>query len=128
MTTYCDTAPGHPFHGPYHDKEYGFPVTDESILLERLSLEIFQAGLSWLIVLKKREGFKIAFKDFDVETVAAFTNNDVERLLKDTSIIRNRKKLKPSSTMHSKSLRFETAMAVLPRGSSTIIRWPKRNG
>ena len=93
MTTYCDTAPGHPFHGPYHDKEYGFPVTDESILLERLSLEIFQAGLSWLIVLKKREGFKIAFKDFDVETVAAFTNNDVERLLKDTSIIRNRKKI-----------------------------------
>ena len=92
MTTYCDTAPGHPFHGPYHDKEYGFPVTDESILFERLSLEIFQAGLSWLIVLKKREGFKIAFKDFDVETVAAFTNNDVERLLKDTTIIRNRKK------------------------------------
>ena len=68
MTTYCETAPGHPFHGPYHDKEYGFPATDESILFERLSLEIFQAGLSWLIVLKKREGFKIAFKNFDVET------------------------------------------------------------
>ena len=64
MTTYCDTARGHPIHGPYHDKEYGFPVTDESILFERLLLEIFQAGLSWLIVLKKREGFKIAFKDY----------------------------------------------------------------
>ena len=76
-----DIAPGHPFHGPYHDKEYGFPATDESILFERLSLEIFQAGLSWLIVLKKREGFKIAFKDFDVGQLATFTDDDVERLL-----------------------------------------------
>ena len=91
--TYCDTAPGHSLHGPYHDTEYGFPVTDESILFERLVLEIFQAGLSWLIVLKKREGFRIAFENFDVERVAAFVDHDVERLLQDTSIIRNRKKI-----------------------------------
>ena len=93
MTTYCDTAPEHPLHGPYHDTEYGFPVNDESMLFERLVLEIFQAGLSWLLVLTKREGFKIAFKDFDVEKVAVFTDHDVERLMQDTSIIRNRKKI-----------------------------------
>ena len=93
MTTYCVTAPGHPLHGPYHDTEYGFPVIDESILFERLVLEIFQAGLSWLIVLTKREGFKIAFENFHVESVAAFTDHDVKRLLNDTSIIRNRKKI-----------------------------------
>ena len=57
MTTYCDTAPGHPFHGPYHDTEYGFPTADESVLFERLVLEINQAGLSWLTVLKKRAAF-----------------------------------------------------------------------
>ena len=93
MTTYCDTAPGHPLHGPYHDTEYGFPVNEETILFERLLLEIFQAGLSWSIILTKRPGFKLAFKHFDVEKVAAFTDNDVERLLQDTSIIRNRKKI-----------------------------------
>ena len=51
MTTYCDVAPGHPFHGPYHDTEYGFPIENESELFERLTLEIFQAGLSWLCLL-----------------------------------------------------------------------------
>lgn len=50
MSWYCDIAPGHAVHGPYHDLEYGFPATDETVLLERLSLEIFQAGLSWLLV------------------------------------------------------------------------------
>ena len=54
MSSYCDSAPGHPIHGPYHDTEYGFPLADEAGLFERLSLEIFQAGLSWEIVLKKR--------------------------------------------------------------------------
>ena len=93
MTTYCEIAPGHPFHGPYHDTEYGFPINKDSDLFERLTLEIFQAGLSWLIVLKKRPGLKIAFENFDVDQVSGFDDHDFERLKKDPSIIRNRLKI-----------------------------------
>lgn len=93
MAWYCDTAPGHPFHGPYHDEEYGFPLEGEAELFERLSLEIFQAGLSWLLVLKKREGMRTAFEGFDVDTVAAYGEAEKERLLKDAGIIRNRLKI-----------------------------------
>lgn len=93
MSWYCDAAPGHPFHGPYHDSEYGFPLSDEAGLFERLSLEIFQAGLSWLTVLKKRPATVAAFDGFDVDTVAAYGTADVERLLADAGIIRNRLKI-----------------------------------
>jgi DNA-3-methyladenine glycosylase I len=93
MSAYCDTAPGHPWHGPYHDTEYGFPLTGDAQLLERLSLEIFQAGLSWLIVLKKRTAIHDAFKGFEIETVSTFDSNDIDRLLADSSIIRNRRKI-----------------------------------
>ncbi len=90
---YCDVAPGHPVHGPYHDTEYGFPLTDEAGLFERLCLEIFQAGLSWEIVLKKRVGTVQAFDGFQVDRVAAYGPDDVERLLADARIIRNRRKI-----------------------------------
>lgn len=93
MTSYCDAAPGHPFHGPYHDTEYGFPVDDESVLFERLVLEINQAGLSWLTILKKREGFRAAFEGFDPRHVAGYGEEDRARLLSDASIIRNRLKV-----------------------------------
>ena len=93
MSSYCDIAPGHPLHGPYHDTEYGFPLTDEAALLERLSLEIFQAGLSWLIILKKRPTIVAAFDGFDVERVAAYGEGDKKRLLADAGIIRNRRKV-----------------------------------
>ncbi len=93
MTTYCDTAPGHPFHGPYHDTEYGFPTTDEAVLFERLVLEINQAGLSWLTVLKKRAAFFAAFEGYDVDRVAAYGEADRARLLGDAAIIRNRLKV-----------------------------------
>ncbi len=91
--SYCKIAPGHEFHGPYHDTEYGFPSRDERVLHERLALEIMQAGLSWLIVLKKRRGLNDAFRDFDVDKVAAFGARDVKRLLGDATIIRNRLKI-----------------------------------
>lgn len=91
--SYCAAAPGHPFHGPYHDREYGFPVDDEAQLFERMALEINQAGLSWLTVLKKREAFRAAFEGFDVDTVAGFGKREVNRLLKDAGIIRNRLKI-----------------------------------
>ena len=93
MTSYCDFASGHPFHGPYHDHEYGFPVTDDDRLFERLVLEINQAGLSWLTILKKREHFRKAFDDFSIARVARFTEKRREKLLADPGIIRNRLKI-----------------------------------
>ena len=93
MSWYCDSAPGHPFHGPYHDDEYGFPIEDEAALFERLALEIMQAGLSWLIVLKKRQGMAAAFDGFDVDRVASYGEADTARLLADAGIIRNRRKV-----------------------------------
>lgn len=91
--TYCDVAPGHPYHGPYHAKEYGFPIRDDSRLFERLALEINQAGLSWLTILKKRENFHAAFDGFDVERVAAYGKRARSRLLRDPGIIRNELKI-----------------------------------
>jgi len=91
--SYCDIAPGHPFHGPYHDDEYGFPIADDNALFERLVLEINQAGLSWLTILKKRENFRAAFAHFDIDRVARFTDKRRERLLNDAGIIRNRLKI-----------------------------------
>ena len=61
MTSYCESAPGHPLHGPYHDREYGFPAREEPVLFERMVLEINQAGLSWELMLKKRAAFRAAF-------------------------------------------------------------------
>ncbi len=90
---YCRIAPSHPFHGPYHGTEYGFPAREDSVLFERLALEINQAGLSWLTVLKKRAAFNAAFKGFDVDTVAAFGARDVQRLMADAGIVRNRLKI-----------------------------------
>ena len=91
--TYCGAAPGHPHHGPYHDNEYGFPSNDDRVLFERLVLEINQAGLSWLTILKKREAFRAAFDGFDIDRVAAYGETERARLLADAGIIRNRLKV-----------------------------------
>jgi DNA-3-methyladenine glycosylase I len=93
MTTYCDVAPSHEWHGPYHNKEYGFPLEDDAALFERLMLEINQAGLSWLTILKKREAFRWAYGGFDPAVVAAYGARDRKRLLGDAGIIRNRLKV-----------------------------------
>ncbi len=93
MSWYCDIAPGHPVHGPYHDQEYGVPESGEAVLMERLALEIMQAGLSWEITLKKRPGLYAAFKGFAVDKVARMGEADILRLLGDASIIRNRRKI-----------------------------------
>ena len=93
MSTYCEIAPDDPWHGPYHDTEYGFPTRDDSVLFERLVLEINQAGLSWLTVLKKRAAFRAAFDGFDPASVAAYGAAERERLLGDAGIIRNRAKV-----------------------------------
>jgi len=98
-TTYCEAAQGHPVHGPYHDTEYGFPLNGEAELFERLVLEINQAGLSWLTILKKRDAFRAAYAGFDVDRVAAFDEGDIARLLADPGIIRNR--LKVQAAIHN---------------------------
>ncbi len=92
--SYCSIARGHPFHGPYHDREYGFPIRSDAALLERLALEINQAGLSWLTMLTKRENFRCAFDGFDPETVAAYGPREEKRLLADAGIVRNRLKVR----------------------------------
>lgn len=93
MSTYCSFAPGHPLHGPYHDHEYGFPLADEDALFERLILEINQAGLSWELMLKRRESFRRAYGGFSIATVAGYGKLDVARLLADPGVIRNRLKV-----------------------------------
>jgi DNA-3-methyladenine glycosylase I len=94
MPNYCDYAPDDPVHQSYHATEYGFPTTDESVLMERLAMEIFQAGLSWGLILKKRAATFVAFDGFKIDKVAAYSDADVARLLDDAGIIRNRLKVK----------------------------------
>jgi DNA-3-methyladenine glycosylase I len=82
-----------PLYRAYHDDEWGRPVRDERGLFERISLEAFQSGLSWLTILRKRDGFRAAFANFDPEVVARFGEDDIARLLADTGIVRNRAKV-----------------------------------
>jgi DNA-3-methyladenine glycosylase I len=82
-----------PEYVAYHDEEWGRPVRDDRALFEKLSLEAFQSGLSWLTILRKRESFRAAFAGFEIERVAAFGDADVERLLADAGIVRNRAKI-----------------------------------
>src|SRR5690606_36183665 len=86
-------GPGSSLYRDYHDYEWGRPLHGRDEMFERLSLEAFQSGLSWLTILRKREAFRAAFHGFDVEAVARFTEADVERLLADSGIVRNRRKI-----------------------------------
>ncbi len=87
---WCLSAPD---YVEYHDTAWGRPLHDERALFEALTLELFQSGLSWLTILRKREGFRAAFADWRIERVAAFGERDVERLLQDASIVRHRAKI-----------------------------------
>jgi DNA-3-methyladenine glycosylase I len=89
----CSWAAATPDYRDYHDREWGFPVADDARLFEKLSLEGFQAGLSWLTILRKREAFRRAFAGFDFNIVAGFGEADVERLLGDAAIVRHRGKI-----------------------------------
>src|ERR1700689_3658938 len=89
----CSWAASAPEYRAYHDTEWGFPVADDVRLFEKLSLEGFQAGLSWLTILRKREAFRRAFAGFDAERVARFDESDVKRMLADASIVRHRGKI-----------------------------------
>ncbi|WP_417825159.1 DNA-3-methyladenine glycosylase I [Thalassospira lucentensis] len=87
---WCDSAPE---FNAYHDTEWGFPVTDDRRLFEKICLEGFQSGLSWRTILTKRENFRAAFEGFDFHKLATFDDKDVERLLQDAGIIRHRGKI-----------------------------------
>lgn len=96
MTTYCEYCITHPedtFNKTYHDTQYGFPLDDDNELFERLILEINQAGLSWITILKKADNFRKAYSKFNIAKIAKYTEADRARLLDDAGIIRNRLKV-----------------------------------
>jgi DNA-3-methyladenine glycosylase I len=95
----CGWAGSAPEYRAYHDDEWGRPLHDDVALFERLSLEAFQSGLSWLVILRKRAAFRAAFAGFDPTTVAGFGDVDVQRLLADVGIVRNRAKI--DATIHN---------------------------
>ena len=96
MTSYCDYVRAHPedeYNRIYHDTQYGFPLSEDHLLFERLMLEINQAGLSWITILRKADNFRRAYDGFDIDKIASYSNFDVTRLLSDAGIIRNRLKI-----------------------------------
>jgi len=118
-----------PDYADYHDSEWGWPVADDRRLFEKICLEGFQAGLSWLTILRKRENFRRAFRDFDVDRVARFGSRDIARLLADAGIVRHRGKIESTINNARRALairdefgslaryfwRFEPALDARPR-------------
>ena len=102
----CPWGTGSETYRAYHDDEWGRPVAGESAYLERLTLEAFQSGLSWLTILNKREGFRAAFAGFDADAVAAFDDRDRARLMADTGIVRNRLKIDAAITNAAATVRL----------------------
>lgn len=113
----CPWVGAAPEYIAYHDDEWGKPVHDERGLYERMMLEAFQSGLSWITILRKREGIRDAFSNFVPEAVAAFTEVDVERLLQDARIIRNRQKINAAIT------NARAAIALREHGGLDALIW-----
>ncbi|HWB73119.1 MAG TPA: DNA-3-methyladenine glycosylase I [Egibacteraceae bacterium] len=115
----CWWCVGDALYQRYHDREWGRPVLDDRALFEKLCLEGFQAGLSWLTILRKREGFRRAFAGFDIDRVARFGDDDVERLMADGGIVRNRAKIAAAIA------NARAARALIDQGGSlTALVWP----
>jgi DNA-3-methyladenine glycosylase I len=128
----CGWCGDDPLYREYHDKEWGRTVTDDHTMFEFLTLESAQAGLSWITILRKRENYRRAFAGFDVERVAAMTENDVERLLStDSGIVRNRLKIKAAITNAQKFIEVQREFSsfcnylqtFLPDGKPVINNW-----
>jgi DNA-3-methyladenine glycosylase I len=123
----CSWAASAPEYVAYHDEEWGRPVHDDDGLYERIMLEAFQSGLSWITILRKREGFRAAFAGFSIEAVARFGERDITRLLADERIVRNRAKIEAA-------IANARAAAELPDGLAALLwsfappprpaRWP----
>lgn len=116
----CPWATTHPLNLAYHDAEWGLPVRGEQALFERISLEAFQSGLSWLTILAKRPAFRAAFAGFDPERVAAFGDDDVARLLGDAAIVRNRAKILAART------NARATIALRAHGGLDALIWSHR--
>lgn len=114
----CAWCLGHPLYVDYHDQEWGWPVTDDRRLFEKISLEAFQAGLSWFTILKKRDSFRAAFADFDFDRVARFDEGDVQRLLQDAAIVRHCGKIE--AVIHNAARAVEM---VQQEGSLSAFFW-----
>ena len=100
----CNWGTSAPDYVAYHDHEWGYPVADDRVLFEKLCLEGFQSGLSWLTILRRRDGFRRAFHGFEIEKVAAMDEGDVDRLVNDESIIRHRGKIESTINNAQRSL------------------------
>jgi DNA-3-methyladenine glycosylase I len=109
----CPWGLSAPEYLAYHDTEWGRPVRGDQVIFERLSLEAFQSGLSWLTILRKRNAFRAAFAGFDIAAVAAFGPDDVQRLLADTGIVRNRAKINAVITNARAALALPTGLSDL---------------
>ncbi|HZM82076.1 MAG TPA: DNA-3-methyladenine glycosylase I [Candidatus Limnocylindrales bacterium] len=106
----CSWAVG-PLYEAYHDDEWGRPVRDDNALFEKISLEAFQSGLSWITILRKRPAFRAAFSGFEIGKVAEFDESDVERLLNDAGIVRNRSKIE--ATIHNARIAVDLRLSVI---------------
>jgi DNA-3-methyladenine glycosylase I len=109
----CPWGLSAPEYLAYHDDEWGRPVRGDQAIFERLCLEAFQSGLSWLIILRKRENFRKAFAGFDIPAVAAFTDADAARLLSDAGIVRNRAKINAAITNARAALELDEGLSDL---------------
>ena len=107
MSERCFWCGTDPLYVEYHDTEWGFPVTDDTRLFEKLCLEGFQSGLSWITILRKRENFRAAFAGFDIPTVARYTEADVLRLLQDAGIVRHRGKIEATINNAQRALEIQ---------------------
>jgi DNA-3-methyladenine glycosylase I len=114
----CSWGASTPDYAAYHDAEWGRPVVDDTKLYEKLCLEGFQSGLSWLTILRKRENFRRAFRGFDMERVARFTERDVTRLLGDAGIVRQRAKIEAAIANARATIAVQEA-----RGSLAALMW-----
>ncbi len=114
MTVRCDWVPeDNPLYVAYHDEEWGVPTHDDRELFELLTLEGAQAGLAWITILRKREGYRVAFADFDPATVASFKRRDVERLMGNASIVRNRLKIESAVSNAARVLEVQEEVGSL---------------
>ena len=111
----CAWVDGSALYDAYHDREWGFPVTDDVRLFEKISLEGFQAGLSWITILKKREAFRAAFDGFDFHKVARYGEADVERLLGDAGIVRHRGKIEAAIHNAGRAIELQREFGSLAR-------------
>ena len=127
----CDWCKSDPIYVKYHDEEWGKEVTDDQKMFEFLVLEAAQAGLSWLTILKRREGYRKAFANFNAKKVAKMTEQDVERLMQDSGIIRNRLKIKATITNAQLFLQIQKEFGsfcdylrtFLPNGKLIVNHW-----